>query len=115
MALLARLNGNPGTGTKTAKTTTTTKNSYRGVQVVVQKKDCCRAALAIADKRFLIDQIPKLPLTDCDADSCRCAYARFDERRTDTRRASDLGYDMASQLRDIDNRSNASCGRRSED
>lgn len=115
MALLARLNGNPGTETKTTENKTNTKNGYRGVQVVVQKKDCCQAALAIADKRYLIDQIPKLPLTDCDADSCRCAYARFDDRRTDTRRASDLGYDMASQLRDIDNRSNASRGRRSED
>lgn len=112
MALLARLNGNPGTDTKTTKTT---KNRYRGVQVVVQTNDCCQAASAIADKRFLIDRIPKLPLTDCDADSCRCAYERFDDRRTDTRRAADFGYDMASQLRDIDNRSSTSRGRRSED
>jgi len=109
MALLAKLNGNPGTGTKIRN------NSYRGVQVVVQKNDCCRAAAAIADKRFLIDQVPKLPLTDCSADSCRCAYERFDERRADTRRASDIGYDMASQLRAVDNRSGTSHGRRSED
>jgi len=109
MGLLAKLNGNSRTATRT------TKIKYRGVQVIVNKTDCCQAALAIADKRCLIDQIPKLPLNDCGAKNCRCTYERFDDRRTDSRRASDLGYDMASQLREEDNRSNTSSGRRSND
>lgn len=109
MGLLAKLNGNPRTVTKA------TKVRYRGVQVIVDKDDCCQAALAIADKRFLVDEIPRLPLAECDAENCRCAYERFDDRRADVRRASDLGYDMASQLREVDNRSSASSGRRSDD
>lgn len=109
MGVLAKLNGNPRTDTKA------TKIKYRGVQVIVDKNDCCQAALAIADKRFLVEQIPKLPLANCDAAQCGCGYQRFDDRRADVRRASDLGYDMASQLCDDDNRKGTSSGRRSED
>ncbi|MBT8090002.1 MAG: hypothetical protein KJO01_07320 [Gammaproteobacteria bacterium] len=109
MGLLAKLNGNPRTATKT------TKIKYRGVQVVVDKNDCCQAALPIADKRFLIEQIPKLPLADCDAARCNCAYERFDDRRADFRRASDVAFDMASQLHDDDSRSSTSSGRRGSD
>lgn len=109
MGLLARLNGNPRTHTKNAKI------KYRGVQVIVDKQNCCQAALAIADKRFLVEQIPKLPLADCDQAQCGCGYDRFDDRRNDARRASDLGYDMASQLHNDDCRSSTSAGRRSKD
>ncbi len=109
MGLLAKLNGYPRTATKT------TKIKYRGVQVIVNKNDCCQAAETVADQRFLIEQIPKLPLANCDAAQCGCGYERFDDRRADFRRASDLGYDMASQLHSDDCRSSTSPGRRSKD
>lgn len=109
MGLLAKLNGNSRTATKT------TKIKYRGVQLVINKNECCQAAMAVADQRFLIEQIPKLPLADCDTGQCGCGYERFDDRRADLRRASDVAFDMASQLHDDDNRSSPSSGRRDDD
>ncbi|MCP4299598.1 MAG: hypothetical protein GY783_03355 [Gammaproteobacteria bacterium] len=56
-----------------------------------------------------------LPLAGCEAADCRCTYKRFDDRRTDLRRASDTGFDMATQLHDEENRASTSPGRRSAD
>ena len=109
MGLLAKLNGNPRTHTKTEKI------RFRGVQVIVDEQNCCQAALAIADKRFLVEEIPKLPLADCDAAQCGCGYDRFDDRRKDSRRASDIGSDLASQLHGDNCRSSTSSGRRRKD
>jgi len=109
MGLVAKSNGKPAAGTKSSN------NEYRGVQVVINKNKCCAAAVAIADQRFLIEQVPKLPLAICDAAQCGCGYERFDDRRTDLRRASDVAFDMASQLHDDDNRSSPSSGRRDDD
>ena len=109
MGLLAKLNGKSTAGTKTSS------DRHRGVQIVINKNECCQAAVAIADQRFLIEQIPKLPLANCDAAQCGCGYQRFDDRRTDVRRASHVGFCMASQFYDDDNRTSASPGRRDED
>ena len=109
MSLLAKPNGKPPAGTKSSN------NEYRGVQIVINKNKCCQAAVAVSDHRFLIEQVPKLPLPNCDAAQCGCGYERFDDRRADLRRASDVAFDMASQLHDDNNRSSTSSGRRDDD
>ncbi len=116
MGLFAKLTGK---STAPAKTTAgqheNTKDKHRGVEVVSNSSQCCQAAQAIVGQRFLADKVPMLPLSDCDAADCQCTYRRLDDRRTDSRRASDVGYSMASQLHDQENRSNTSKGRRTED
>ena len=109
MGLLAKPNGKSTAGTKSSN------NEYRGVQVVINKDECCQAAIAIAEQRFLIEQVPKLPLPTCDAAQCGCGYERFDDRRADLRRASDVGFDMAGQYCEESNRSSTSSGRRDDD
>ncbi|MBT8103172.1 MAG: hypothetical protein KJO95_09405 [Gammaproteobacteria bacterium] len=81
----------------------------------MDKNECCQAIQAIADQRFLSEDTPMLPLRSCDAATCNCTYERFDDRRTDSRRASDVGFDMASQLCNQDNRASLSAGRRDDD
>lgn len=90
------------------------KQSYRGVRVAANS-DCCRAAKSIAGQRFLLEETPMLPLTACDVEVCHCTYERFDDRRTDARRASDVLFDMASQIHGQGKRISRSLGRRSED
>lgn len=91
------------------------RNDYRGVEVISHGSDCCQAAKAIAGQRFLTADVPILPLRDCDAAECRCTYKRFNDRRTDARRGSDVGFDIASQFHDEEHRSGSSSGRRSND
>jgi hypothetical protein len=116
MGLFAKLTGKSTAGTKTtASQPQNTKEEYRGVEVVSHGGQCCQAAQAIVGQRFLTDEAPMLPLKGCDAAECKCSYRRFGDRRTDMRRASDVGFSMASTLHDDENRSNASKGRRNED
>jgi len=106
-------------GIRTEQTTTISKrinekSRYRGVQVNGVRAGCCAAVQAVAGQRFLSHEVPMLPLSGCDANDCRCTYELFDDRRTDIRRASDLIFDIASQLRVHDNRRGTLSRRRSD-
>tara|TARA_R110002096_G_scaffold154_14_gene826 strand:- start:4410 stop:4799 length:390 start_codon:yes stop_codon:yes gene_type:complete len=87
---------------------------YRGVQIVAGSEACCRAAKILAGQRFLTDEIPKLPLEQCDVANCYCTYKLFDDRRTDERRLSDYSYDIIGELRDNDQRQGSNGDRRRE-
>ena len=41
----------------------------------------CTAVKALGDKRFLADEAPQMPLTNCDSAKCQCRYVRHDDRR----------------------------------
>ena len=92
-----------------------TKGEYSGVQVKSNPDTCCQAARDIAGQRFLTRNAPMLPLDGCDAPECQCTYKRFDDRRTEYRRLSDVGFDMASQMHEDDHRENPTSGRRADD
>lgn len=113
MGLLAKLTGRSG-GEDRLQKIKATAAKYRGVQVVPHPDGCCGAAADIAGRRYLAHQVPRFPLDGCDAAECRCSYKLFTDRRTDLRRASDVAYDIASELRNADNR-RASPGRRADD
>lgn len=116
MSFLAKLSGKSATSSTTmTNQTLSLKADYSGVQVNANPNTCCQAARDIAGQRFLTKNAPMLPLDGCDADACTCGYQRFDERRADARRLSDVGFDMASQLHENDNRGLASSGRREDD
>ena len=88
---------------------------YRGVEVVANSDACCQSAKDIEGQRFLLSQVPMLPLESCDAADCRCSYERFVDRRTDLRRASDVSFDVVGQFQEQEKRSDADPGRREED
>lgn len=114
MGLLAILTGRSDARDESTHTTTNASR-YRGVQVVADEENCCAAAQAIAGSRFLPHEVPKLPLENCDSANCQCSFKLFNDRRTDPRRASDFGYDIASELRNSNNRRGRPAGRRSSD
>lgn len=116
MGLFAMFSKKPKADTRpTRSQQESKKHSYRGVRVIAKGDKCCQAAKSIANERFLLEDAPKLPLTTCDAEECHCTYQRFDDRRADIRRASDLGFDMAGQIHGQGKRISRSLGRRSED
>jgi len=116
MGFFAKLTGVSNTSRKAVSgQDETAKNQFRGVEVIVDKTGSCEAARSVAGQRFLTAQAPMLPLGGCDAPECRCTYLHFDDRRTDYRRASDLSFDVACQLRENDRRSTPVSGRRHDD
>lgn len=115
MGLFSKLRGKSASPASTGVSQPqATKPSYSGIQINMVAEECCQAARELQGQRFLEHEVPMLPLDGCDAVECRCAYERFDDRRTDVRRLSDVGYDIASQLHDGENRINTS-GRRDDD
>lgn len=115
MGLFSKLSGKPARPATTGAGEPQKKAaSYSGVQINVNSRECCQAARELEGQRFLDIEVPMLPLKGCDVAECRCAYERYDDRRTDARRLSDVGFDMASQLHDKENRVDTS-GRRDDD
>ena len=116
MGLFSKLIGKRSSAKKPAKKQSdSSKSRYRAVQIHSQARDACAAVQALAGRRFLSDEVPKLPLEDCDAAECRCTYRLYDDRRADVRRSSDLTYDIASQLHTNNNRNDNIPGRRKSD
>ncbi len=88
---------------------------FRGVQVVANGEGCCQAARDLEGKRFLLSQVPILPLRGCDTPECKCSYERFEDRRSDLRRAADVSFDVRTQFQDEEHRSAYKPGRRDDD
>ena len=88
---------------------------FRGVEVVADPDSCCAAVQEIEGNRYLADQVPKLPLEGCDSANCQCTFKLYDDRRTESRRAGDIGFDLASELRTGENRRENADGRRRTD
>lgn len=51
---------------------------------------CCKAARRLEGKRGFPKQIPRLPLSQCDAESCACTYVQHPDRRATTDRRDTL-------------------------
>lgn len=97
------------------RTTTAVDTPYRAVEIVCDPDSCCAAARSIAGHRFLSNSAPLLPLRECDARECQCAYKRYNDRRTDVRRASDEQFDIIATNRDGEERREFATGRRESD
>lgn len=111
MGLLAKIMGNE-TEYEPRPCNSQPVSLYRGVQIVAGDAGCCRVARILESQRFLTDEIPKLPLEQCDLAECCCTYKLFDDRRTDERRLSDFSYDALSEMRTVDNQRNGGRDRR---
>lgn len=87
MKIISKLLGEQNGGDdKTPET-----SRYRCVLIRVEADCACRAALAVAGKKFLVDEIPPLPLPDCDKKNCFCSYELQEDRRSARRREADAG------------------------
>ena len=53
---------------------------YRGVSIKCGDNPC-HSAQRLEGRRGLHSQIPKLPLSTCDAEKCHCRYEQHDDRR----------------------------------
>ena len=56
----------------------------------IEFEDCaCDAVKALQGQRFLVSNVPRIPVPDCDQPSCQCTYSRYNDRRlwTEDRRA----------------------------
>ena len=57
---------------------------------IVPGSNSCEAALALKGRRFLGAAAPRIPLAECtSAESCRCVYRKYADRRAGPRRAED--------------------------
>ena len=80
--------------------------AYSAASIHYRENACC-AVKAIGDKRFLASKAPLLPLPECNANNCKCAYQRYDDRREqDNRRAPfSLQVDLHVMAGNADRRS----------
>lgn len=59
-----------------------TSNQYHAISICCEEH-ACAAALANQDKRYLVADVPTLPLSGCAAGQCNCRYEHHDDRRSD--------------------------------
>ncbi|MEZ5573394.1 MAG: hypothetical protein R3E64_15450 [Halioglobus sp.] len=112
--------GKPTQSSKRSKqppSTPAKKNPFRATSIAAGT-NACAAAQALAGKRFLVadDNIPQLPLSDCDMASCSCKYEHHQDRREEgvLRRApSSLRTELHSHTEHVERRRKR--GRRSTD
>ena len=56
-------------------------NAYRSAEIECQ--DCaCDAAKKLAGTRFLLSDVPLIPVPDCTSPNCKCSYTRYKDRRS---------------------------------
>ncbi|MEJ2604445.1 MAG: hypothetical protein P8172_14360 [Gammaproteobacteria bacterium] len=116
MGLLSRFaRRSPGATEKDRAPAAAPKRRFHGVEVIPGASVCCDGAREIAGKRFLTDEAPILPLTDCDQPECSCRYQHYTDRRTDDRRDTDVGIGFAADLYRQQCRRGKSRGRRRSD
>lgn len=69
-------------------TQTKAASSHRSAEIVCGK-GACSGANALAGTRFLLSDLPRIPLPNCTSPQCRCTYSHYNDRRNplDERRA----------------------------
>ena len=79
-----------------AKTTSPGKKSSEFHAVAIICNDsACDAAKALLGKRFLSDDVPRLPLDDCTSLACECQFRHYADRRHATNRRSQFSADIS--------------------
>ena len=61
----------------------------------------CDAAKAMDGKRFLSSAAPRLPLLDCDAETCRCKFVHHKDRRSSEDRRNPFQGPLATSATGI--------------
>jgi hypothetical protein len=69
----------------TKSKTVTPKSQYRCVKIE-PSYNACKTALAMREKPILMNEMPVLPLQNCDKSKCDCKFTRHNDRRMNNRR-----------------------------
>lgn len=93
------------------------KKRYRATSIVCGETSCA-AVRAIEGKRFLVidNDVPQIPVPQCDAKKCTCVYAHHEDRRdkdNDRRGPRGLRSDLHTHVTGSDRREKR--GRRKSD
>ena len=73
---------------------------FHGIEIIPGPRPC-EAVQKLANRRMLSEEAPPLPLNSCSrADLCTCKYTHFADRRTDSRRESDIGLPSRTYLKE---------------
>ncbi len=75
------------TVTTEAQSTTTTRFHAVSIKAV---NSACAAAKSLEGKRFLSGAAPRLPLPECDAQSCKCHFVHHADRRSGVDRRGEV-------------------------
>ncbi|WP_339670648.1 hypothetical protein [Dasania marina] len=77
-------------------------NPYHAISVCCEEH-ACAAAMANQSKRYLVGDVPSLPLEGCSVARCACRYQHHDDRREQEldRR---LNFGLSQQMHDDDRR-----------
>ena len=90
----------------------TARKLFHGVTISPAQGRACAAVTAVAGMRFLSEDAPLLPLSDCtNPGGCRCIYKHYEDRRSEVRRESDMGLPPKRHEPDV----RAGAGRRVTD
>ena len=57
----------------------------------------CAASMQLVGKRFLSKEAPSLPVAGCDANTCRCRYVHYEDRRGGEDRRFPFGVRRSSE------------------
>jgi len=92
------------------------RRSFKGA-AINPCENSCGASKALADKRFLVEQAPRLPLEGCDRiASCTCKYHNYPDRRQDDERryvygalstVGEIGMKVSNKRSGMDRRSSS--------
>lgn len=99
-------------GNRRLPTARATRQIFHGVAIEPGPAERCQAVLDLVNVRYLADEAPMLPLNECsNPGGCNCTYQHFDDRRTQSRRESDVGLPVKDRADDF----RSGCGRRVTD
>jgi hypothetical protein len=70
-------------------------SQYHAVSLHLSRS-ACDAAKSLGDKRFLADAAPRIPLMDCDAQTCRCRFKHHKDRRSGDDRRSPIAGSISA-------------------
>lgn len=88
---------------------------FPAVEINPGLNDCCDAVYEMRGQRFLMTNAPSIPVPGCDAETCKCRYQRFTDRRHETRRGLDSGVASTVYSDAGSDKRAATGGRRSTD
>lgn len=55
--------------------------NYRAAEIVFE--ECaCDAVVTLSGRRFLVNEVPRIPVPDCTLPNCKCSYVRYKDRRS---------------------------------
>jgi len=91
----ARMSSGKVMARKSGRKNQVKSNPYQAAEIEFDPACACDAVKRIAGQRFLVRNVPPIPVPDCDSPDCQCTYIRYKDRRLWTNdRRSQYGLSM---------------------